>query len=220
MRTCWLWEVDNAVSYDQGLRLQQQARTVVAVGECDGIIIFLEHTPVITIGRDGGTENLLATEQWLQASGAEVAKTNRGGNITCHNPGQLVCYPILQLGRWQQDVHWYARCLEEVIIGVLSRYGLRAGRKQRYTGVWYENSKVAAIGLSVRNWITGHGLALNVNNDLTLFQAIVPCGIGEFGVTSLQQAGIETTVNEVRQRVAQEFAKQFACRLVRRNDDV
>ena len=201
------------VSYQEGLELQQQARQRVAGGDVAGVLILLEHQPVITTGRGGGRENLRTSLSGLQAERIEVVETNRGGNITCHNPGQLVGYPVLNLSRWQEDVHWYVEQLEEVLIRTVARYGIVAGRKARYTGVWAGNRKMAAIGVSVRNWITSHGFALNVNNDLALFQQIVPCGIEDFGVTSLQTAGVTATVTEVAAQIVTEFATVFAAEL-------
>ena len=201
------------VSYQEGLELQQQARQRVAGGDVAGLLILLEHQPVITTGRGGGRENLRTSLSGLQAERIEVVETNRGGNITCHNPGQLVGYPVLNLSRWQEDVHWYVEQLEEVLIRTVARYGIVAGRKARYTGVWAGNRKMAAIGVSVRNWITSHGFALNVNNDLALFQQIVPCGIEDFGVTSLQTAGVTATVTEVAAQIVTEFATVFAAEL-------
>ena len=201
------------VSYQEGLELQQQARQRVAGGDVAGVLILLEHQPVITTGRGGGRENLRTSLSGLQAERIEVVETNRGGNITCHNPGQLVGYPVLNLSRWQEDVHWYVEQLEEVLIRTVARYGIVAGRKARYTGVWAGNRKMAAIGVSVRNWITGHGFALNVNNDLALFQQIVPCGIEDFGVTSLQTAGVTANVSVVADQLLAEFATVFAAEL-------
>ena len=201
------------VSYQEGLELQQQARQRVAGGDVAGVLILLEHQPVITTGRGGGRENLRTSLSGLQAERIEVVETNRGGNITCHNPGQLVGYPVLNLSRWQEDVHWYVEQLEEVLIRTVARYGIVAGRKARYTGVWAGNRKLAAIGVSVRNWITGHGFALNVNNDLALFQQIVPCGIEDFGVTSLQTAGVTANVSVVADQLLAEFATVFAAEL-------
>ena len=201
------------VSYQEGLELQQQARQRVAGGDVAGVLILLEHQPVITTGRGGGRENLRTSLSGLQAERIEVVETNRGGNITCHNPGQLVGYPVLNLSRWQEDVHWYVEQLEEVLIRTVARYGIVAGRKARYTGVWAGNRKMAAIGVSVRNWITSHGFALNVNNDLALFQQIVPCGIEDFGVTSLQTAGVTANVSAVADQLLAEFATVFAAEL-------
>ena len=158
------------------------------------------------IDRGGG--NRIATEKRIDDHGIFSFT-----NITCHNPGQLVGYPILNLSSWQEDVHWYVEQLEEVLIRTAARYGIVAGRKARYTGVWAGNRKLAAIGVSVRRWITGHGFALNVNNDLSLFQQIVPCGIAEFGVTSLRAAGVDVSVAEVAAQIQTEFTALFEAEL-------
>lgn len=175
----------------------------------EGVLLLLEHLPVITAGRGGGKENLRTTAEELLASGTAFYESDRGGNITCHNPGQLVGYPVLNLACWRQDVHWYVDRLEEVIIQALSGYGITAGRKAKYTGVWVGNRKIAAIGVSVRHWITGHGFALNIHNDLSLFRQIVPCGIEEFGVTSLQEQGIEVSVQQIAEALSNKFSDVF-----------
>ena len=201
------------VSYAEGLSLQKQVREMVEAGKYDGVLLLLEHLPVITVGRSGGRENLRATANELKDSGIEFFESDRGGNITCHNPGQLVGYPILNLVKWHQDVHWYVDQIEEVIIQFLAEYGIMAGRKAKYTGVWVGNRKIAAIGVSVRHWITGHGFALNVRNDLALFRKIVPCGIEEFDVTNLQQHGVEVTLTEVAVCLSNKFREVFDTRV-------
>ncbi len=210
MRQCLLVKA-GVVDYTTGLALQAQARQAVLAGAWDGSLVLLEHSPVITIGRGGGADTLRVGPEVLAAGGVELTHTDRGGNITCHNPGQLVGYPVLNLARWRQDVHWYVRTLEEVIIRTLAGYGLRCGRKARYTGVWLENAKIAAIGVSVRQWLTGHGFALNIANNLDLFRTIVPCGITEFGVTSVTQAGVSVTLDQVRDELIQQFSQVFEC---------
>jgi lipoyl(octanoyl) transferase len=135
MHRCLLLQ-PGLVSYDTGLVLQREARARVAEGRYDGILLLLEHPPVITIGRGGGDGNLVAHPAMLKARGIALARTDRGGNITGHNPGQLVGYPIFDLAKWRQDVHWFVDSLEEALIRTLARYGLNAGRKAQYTGVW------------------------------------------------------------------------------------
>ncbi len=206
------------VSYEKGLLLQKQARGMVESGKYSGVLLLLEHLPVITAGRGGGKENLVASLAALHSAGVEFIESDRGGNVTCHNPGQLVGYPVLDLSLWQRDVHWYVDRLEEVLIQTLEEYGLVAGRKAKYTGVWVGNRKIAAIGVSVRRWITGHGFALNVQNDLELFKAIVPCGIEEFGVTSLQKQGVAVDVKEVAAVLSNQFTAVFTRAVEARSD--
>jgi len=201
------------VSYKEGLSLQKQARAMVESGQYSGVLLLLEHHPVITVGRSGGRENLVVSFSELQAAGVEFIESDRGGNVTCHNPGQLVGYPVIDLSRWQQDVHWYVNQLEEVLIRTLKTYDIIAGRKAQYTGVWVGNRKIAAIGVSVRHWITGHGFALNVQNDLNLFRAIVPCGIQEFGVTNMEKQGALISLQEVARDLANQFSEVLVASL-------
>ena len=210
MRHCAVFK-GGIVSYERGLALQEVARTLVNAGAWDSILIFLEHTPVITIGRSGGRENLLIDPRTLANQGVEVLDTNRGGNITCHNPGQIVGYPILNLSCWQKDVHWYVQAIEETLIKTLGRFGLCGKRNDRYPGVWLDEEKVAAIGVYVKGWVTSHGFALNIMNDLGLFKTIVPCGINNFGVTSLRRANCQASVESVMQMLRKDFGQVFDC---------
>ncbi len=210
-RKCQLLDAGQ-VSYQTGLVLQRKARALVEKEDWQGVLLLLEHEPVITIGRNGGLENLLADRSELRGRGIELVQTDRGGNITGHNPGQLVAYPILNLRHWQQDLHWYVRSIEEVVIRTLAHYRLPVCRKSGHPGVWVEEKKIAAIGVLVSRWITGHGVALNVNNDLGLFDAMIPCGIRSHGVTSVAQAGIGVGVKELKQVFAEEFGTLFQCR--------
>lgn len=214
MRRMDLWQ-PGLVSYAEGLRLQEEAREEVISGKCDGVLILLEHLPVITVGRSGGSSHLLMSSAWLQQQGIDYYETDRGGDITCHVPGQLVGYPIINLSRWREDVHWYVDVLEEVLIRTLFCYGLTAGRKAKYTGVWVDNRKIAAIGVSVRRWVTKHGFALNGSNDLNIFSHVVPCGIKDFGVTGLQESGVTVTLNELHFQVVSMFQELFDCQMER-----
>jgi lipoyl(octanoyl) transferase len=197
------------ITYEMGLEYQRLAKEMVRNGHCQAIFLLLQHRPVITIGMHGGDDHLLVHKEWLAEHHVELAHTNRGGDITCHNPGQLVCYPIIDLKQWKQDVHWYARQVEAALIQTLLHFGIDAGRKAEYTGVWVHNKKIAAIGIGVKNWITYHGTALNVENDLSLFTHIVPCGIREFGVTSMQEEHCSVSVEEVVPYLMQNFVSLF-----------
>lgn len=176
----------------------------------DGLIL-LEHPPVYTLGQ-GGSPDFLKFDP--AQTGWEVFRVERGGEVTYHCPGQLVGYPILNLRRYRQDLHWYLRQLEEVLIQVLVAYGLTGSRIPGLTGVWVEGRKVAAIGIKVSRWITMHGFALNVCPDLSGFAAIVPCGIADKPVGSLQQFIPGITVEQVRPLVAATFAQVFEVELV------
>ncbi|HYQ95861.1 MAG TPA: lipoyl(octanoyl) transferase LipB [Candidatus Eisenbacteria bacterium] len=176
------------IPYGEALEFQRRAVSSRAAGARGDAIWFAEHEPVLTVGRAGRAESLRASEAMLLARGVAIVPVERGGDITYHGPGQIVAYPILALSDLPsgRDLHRYLRDLEEVLIQALAAYGLRAGRRPPYTGVWVGELKVAAIGVAVRRWITFHGFALNVDPDLTHFDWIHPCGIRDLGVTSLR----------------------------------
>ncbi len=165
-------------------RLLEQARRAGRVGD---VVLLLEHPPTYTIGRRGTRDHLLIGEAELQEKGAICLDVDRGGDITYHGPGQLVGYPILDLAPFGGDVTGYLRRLEETLIEVLAAYGIAAARVPGYTGVWIGQEKIGAIGVKLRGGITSHGFALNVSTDLEFFQHIVPCGIADKGVTSMER---------------------------------
>lgn len=175
------------------------------------VLILLQHPPVYTLG-------LGADEQFLKFDPArspyEVVRIERGGEVTYHCPGQLVGYPILNLAFHRKDLHWYLRQLEEVLIRVLATYGLKGDRVPGLTGVWLDGYKVAAIGIKVSQWITMHGFALNVCPDMSGFQRIVPCGIADKPVGSLQQFVPAIQLEDVQERVAIAFAEVFNMQLI------
>ncbi len=165
--------------------LQRRLLELRSVGAIPDTLLLTEHEPVYTIGRTGDPRNMLAPAEHLRARHIEFLPVERGGDVTYHGPGQLVGYPILNLLETHPDLHWYVRALEEVVIRLLKRYDIRGARDPAYTGVWVGNEKVCAIGIHTRGWVTMHGFALNVNTDLSAFEAIVPCGISGKGVTSI-----------------------------------
>jgi lipoyl(octanoyl) transferase len=172
---------------------------------------------VITLGvkGDGGRANVLATDARLQELGVEISETGRGGDVTYHGPGQIVGYPILDLKPDRCDVHRYVRDLEEVMIRVCAEYGVSAGRITGLTGTWIENEKVGAIGVRISRWITSHGFAFNVSTNLADFQLIVPCGITDYGVTSLERAtGRTLSIADVEDCVVAQFASVFSSSLL------
>lgn len=173
--------------HDAWRRQRELADAVLRLDHPD-TLVFCEHPPVVTLGRTTQQGSLLMSEQLLAARGIEVIPINRGGEATVHNPGQLVGYPIFHLTRSRQDLHWFLRLLEQAVIDTLASAGLPAQRVEGLTGVWIgEARKICAIGIHCSRWVTSHGFALNVTNDLGLFDAIVPCGIRERGVTSLER---------------------------------
>jgi len=172
-----------------GDMLARQHARCREVGEegVDSALFLLEHRPVITLGRNAHAEHLLRSREALAAMGIETAEADRGGDVTYHGPGQLVAYPILNLNCWRCSVSWYLRTLEEVVIRTLAEYGLRGERLEGHTGVGVGGAKVAAIGVGLRQWTTFHGVAINVSPDMGHFSLIVPCGIADKPVTSLER---------------------------------
>lgn len=184
-------------------------------------LLFVEHDPVYTLGKNGKNVHVLISEQDRVEKGIEYFHINRGGDITFHGPGQLVGYPILDLEKFRPDLGWYLRSLEEVIIATLAEYGLKGERSQGETGVWLDTGvrgkerKICAMGIKCSRWITMHGFAFNVNTDLDYFTHIVPCGIQGKQVTSLQkELGRSVPMEEVYEKVKRNFEKIFECRLV------
>jgi lipoyl(octanoyl) transferase len=200
------------VGYEEALTLQRALVEQRRAEEVPDLLLLLQHPSVITLGvkGDGGRANVLASAERLAEIGIEVRDSGRGGDVTYHGPGQLVGYPILDLRPDRCDVHRYVRDLEEVMIRVCADYGIQAGRIKGLTGAWVGAQKVAAIGVRISRWITSHGFALNVNTDLEHFRLIVPCGISDRGVTSLEQAaGRSLAASEVENRVAARVADVF-----------
>jgi lipoyl(octanoyl) transferase len=178
-------------------------------------LIFCEHPHVYTLGNSGKPEHLLLDEKGLEDNNAVYYHINRGGDITYHGPGQLVSYPILDLDNFFTDIHLYLRTLEEAVILTLADYGIQAGRYPGYTGVWLDADnararKISAMGVRCSRWVTMHGLAFNVNNDLTYFKNIIPCGIDDKAVTSMQQElGKEIDIKQVQKILQQHISVLF-----------
>ena len=178
--------------------------------EIGDTLLLVEHQPVYTLGRSAKDDsNLGVGEEYLRSMGAEVFRIDRGGDVTFHGPGQIVGYPILRLK--VRDTHRYLRDLEDLLIDVLADYGLEGWHHPEYTGVWLGESKVAAIGVKFSSgWITSHGFALNVGTDLSWFDRVTPCGIREFGVTSLErELGREVPQQEVEEKIVGRFLERF-----------
>jgi lipoyl(octanoyl) transferase len=203
----WLGTVDYAVA----LRLQADLVAERRAGRIPDTLLLLEHPHVITLGTAARTEHVLLDETERRLLGIELYDAGRGGDVTYHGPGQLVGYPILDLKPDRCDLHAYLRDIEEALIRVLRDFDVMAQRKDGLTGVWVDHDKIAAIGVRVSSgWITSHGFALNVGTDLSFFDAIVPCGIREHGVTSLARCTDQSvTMTGVAERVARHFATTF-----------
>jgi lipoyl(octanoyl) transferase len=216
-RSCLLFN-EGLVSYKTAWEWQKDlVRARKDNPELDDILMLLEHPPVYTLGQASDANFLkfdLTQSEW------ELYRIERGGEVTYHCPGQLVGYPILNLNFYQRDLHWYLRQLEEVVIRVLAVYGLEGVRIPGLTGVWVNGCKLAAIGIKVSRWITMHGFALNVCPDLSGFDRIVPCGIPDKPVGSLEQFIPGITVNAVRQDVAIAFRDVFGVSIVNKDGEM
>jgi lipoyl(octanoyl) transferase len=183
-------------------------------------LVFVEHPHVYTLGKSGEMKNLLLNKKELQHKGIKFYNTNRGGDITCHGPGQIVCYPIIDLDNFFTDIHKYLRFLEEVVILTLSEFGIKGERSSDETGVWldpntFKARKICAMGVKASRWVTMHGLALNVNNDLSFFDNIIPCGILNKSVTSISnELKKEINLDLVKKKMINNFLIIFSAKLI------
>jgi lipoyl(octanoyl) transferase len=202
------------IGYAEAYALQKRVVAARKAGAIEDVLLLCEHPHVITLGRNGKRENLLASEHVLQQKGVEFHATNRGGDITYHGPGQIVGYPILNLGAIRRDVVWYVRMLEEAMIRATAEFGIVADRVAGKTGIWVgsggKEEKLAAIGVHISRWVTSHGFAYNVSTDLRNFELIVPCGIADRKATSLEKLlGRNVEEKEVAARIANHLGKLF-----------
>src|SRR3989441_4676432 len=200
------------IDYAEAWALQKRIVAARKADAMEDVLLLCEHPHVITLGRNGKRGHLLASEHVLQQKGVEFHATDRGGDITYHGPGQIVGYPILNLGAIRRDVVWYVRMLEEVMIRATLEFGITAERVEGKTGIWvrYENAeeKVAAIGVHISRWVTSHGFAYNVSTDLRYFDLIVPCGIADRKATSLEKLlGRSVEQEEVAPRIARHLGE-------------
>jgi lipoyl(octanoyl) transferase len=202
------------MGYAEAWELQKRVVAARKSGAIEDVLLLCEHPHVITQGRSGKRENLLASEHVLKQKGVEFHATDRGGDITYHGPGQIVGYPILNLGLIRRDVVWYVRLLEEAMMRATAEFGVLAERVAGKTGIWVRSSgaeeKLAAIGVHISRWVTSHGFAYNVSTDLRYFDLIVPCGIADRKPTSLEKLlGRTVQPNEVKPRIASHLGEVF-----------
>jgi len=183
-------------------------------------LIFVEHPNVYTLGKSGDINNLLLSKEDLEKKEIQFFNTNRGGDITCHGPGQIVCYPILDLDNFFTDIHKYLRYLEEVVIQTLNEFGIKSERSPDETGVWIEPKqisarKICAMGVKASRWVTMHGFALNVDNDLSYFENIIPCGISNKSVTSItNEIANQVEKYDVKEKIIKNFENIFSAKLI------
>ncbi|WP_457571220.1 lipoyl(octanoyl) transferase LipB [Desulfovulcanus sp.] len=200
------------IEYDKALQIQLETLERVIAKEENNTLFLLEHYPVITLGRNGGLENLLVDSTLLAQKGVRVVKASRGGNITCHFPGQLVFYPIFKLERKKGGIKRFFYELEEVVIQVLKKYEISAARIENKAGVFVAGKKIASMGIGVRKWVSYHGVALNLVNDLSLFEFINPCGLNGIEMTSIhrERGDLYPDMSKLKEDIVHEFRKTIA----------
>ena len=202
------------MSYNSAWDIQKKYHQKVLTGKEQDTLILVEHEPVYTLGKNANDNHLLqsASEE------IKVYRIERGGDITFHGPGQIVVYPILDLNRYIKSVSWYMRTLEKIIIDTLSDFKIKAELKDGLTGVWVGDEKIGAQGVRISRWVTMHGLALNVNTDLKYFDGIIPCGIFDYGVTSMEKlTGSKQDINKVKNTIIKYFNNILSHKKVRYN---
>ena len=222
-----LVEYDNALDYQLNLfneiihsKLNNRRNNTNLITK--NHFVFVEHPNVYTLGKSGEIKNLLLNKEELENKGIKFYNTNRGGDITCHGPGQIVCYPIIDLDNFFTDIHKYLRFLEEVVILTLSEFGIKGERSSDETGVWidpntFQARKICAMGVKASRWVTMHGFALNVNNDLSFFENIIPCGIINKSVTSISnELKKEIDIDLVKKKIINNFLIIFSAKLINR----
>tara|TARA_A100000164_G_scaffold359593_1_gene372397 strand:+ start:159 stop:794 length:636 start_codon:yes stop_codon:yes gene_type:complete len=192
--------------YNETWKLQKKLQSKRILGEIEDHLLLVEHPPVFTLGKNASKKHIINNSEDVS-----IIQTDRGGNITFHGPGQLVCYPILDLNHYKRSITWYMRELEQLIIDVLSEYDIKASRKKGLTGTWVKDKKIAALGVRISKWVTMHGLSLNINPDLAFYKNIIPCGIKEYGVTSMAKImGNEVpSMDEIKAKMTKHFTKNF-----------
>ena len=192
--------------YNDTWELQKKLQSKRILGEIEDHLLLVEHPPVFTLGKNASKQHIINNSEDVS-----IIQTDRGGNITFHGPGQLVCYPILDLNHYKRSITWYMRELEQLIIDVLSEYDIKASRKKGLTGTWVKDKKIAALGVRISRWVTMHGFSLNINPDLNFYKNIIPCGIKEYGVTSMAKImGNEVpSMDEIKIKMTKRFTKNF-----------
>lgn len=207
MRECIVEDLGR-MSYREAFAIQSQLASERKQGLGIDRLLFVEHPHVVTIGRNGHLENLLAPEETLRRAGIELCESDRGGDVTYHGPGQIVGYPIMDLREWKRDVGAFVRGIEQVLIDTLADFGIAAKRIAGLTGVWVDDAKIAAIGVHLSRWVSTHGWALNVSTGLSYFQYIVPCGLTK-PVTSMAALDVRTDAEDVKAALVRHFGQIF-----------
>jgi len=194
--------------YREAWELQKKLQSQRISGEIDDLLLLVEHFPVYTLGKNAPKEHLLNNK----SDNISIVQSDRGGNVTFHGPGQLVGYPILDLNNYKRSITWYMRELEKLIINTLNDYNIKAERKKGLTGVWVNDKKIAALGVRISKWVTMHGFSLNINPDLKYYQGIIPCGISQYGVTSMANILGDSApeMSEIKKKIVRQFISNFS----------
>ena len=206
-------QIDQIIIHDLGQRpyqevwdYQKEIQAKRIAGEIEDTFLMVEHEPVYTLGKNANENHLLQSRD----QSVDVFNIERGGDITFHGPGQLVGYPILDLSNYKKSVSWYMRTLEQIIIDTVSEFGIEAKRIEGLTGVWVGDEKIASLGVRIRRWVTMHGFSINVNTDLTFYDGIIPCGIFDHGITSMEQLLCRPqNIEKVKKVVRSKFGYYF-----------
>ncbi len=207
--------------YNNAWNLQKQIFQEVTKNRNQNYLILTEHPPVITLGKSSKEKNIVTNQNVLQSENIDVVEIDRGGDVTFHGPGQIVGYPIFNLENFKKDIHWYLRSIEEIIIQTLNHFEISAGRIKDLTGVWVNNQKICAIGIKVTRWVTMHGFALNVSTQLDYFNHIIPCGINDRSVTSMQEVKNQNiSLEQVKEKICESFEKVFNIEIENREYEI
>lgn len=200
------------IDYNEAWYRQKELVLEIQERRDRSVLVLCEHPTVITIGRNGSADNVTGSRGLLESMGIQVIENDRGGDVTLHNPGQLVGYPLFNLSDFKEDLHWFLREIESAVIVLLAKYGIESGRVEGMTGVWVGGEKkICAMGLHCSRWVTSHGFALNVNNDLKEFGLIVPCGISGKAVTSIkEETGAEADFDNLKKECIRVFQERFS----------
>lgn len=196
------------VGYHEAWEIQKELQSKRIQGQINDQFLLAEHPPVYTIGKNAPLDDLLIKD----VDDILIIQTDRGGKITFHGPGQVIGYPIIDLNNHKRSVSWYMRELEQLIMNVLSDYNIRSQRKKGLTGIWVNDKKIAALGVRISRWVTMHGFSLNINPDLSYYKGIVPCGITDFGVTSMAEIMGKKcpNISDIKLKIIKYFTSQFS----------
>ncbi len=203
------------MEYEEAFVLQQQINEYLKRNrEVPGFLFFVEHPPVFTLGRNRKSNDFLFSVEAVKSQGFQIFESNRGGNVTYHGPGQIVGYLLVNMEHFKKDVQWFVWQMEEWVITTLKQFGLEGKRKEQYRGIWIDHEKICALGVAIKRWSTMHGFAINHQTNLDHFAYINPCGITEFGVTSMEKLGIFRERKEVIQALQKTFELLYEAKLV------